>query len=145
MIFFQSSIINPQSSIVRGTTAMSEDFIRIMHALFLPAGESRYESPWRPAADVYRGRNGWLVKFELAGVRPEDLELSVLGNRLTLRGVRRDRDCTGPGECRYYQMEIAYSPFERSLTLPCDLERLNVTSEYRDGMLLVRIPEGVSS
>jgi len=122
---------------------MSEDFIRIMHALFLPAGESRYESPWRPAADVYRGRNGWLVKFELAGVRPEDLELTVMGNRLTLRGIRRDN--TALEGCRYYQMEIAYCPFERSLTLPCDLERANVTSEYRDGMLLVRIPEGVSS
>jgi HSP20 family protein len=122
---------------------MSQDFIRIMHALFLPAGESRYESPWRPAADVYRGRNGWCVKFELAGVRPEDIELTVLGNRLTLRGIRRD--CTALEGCRYYQMEIAYSPFERSLTLPCDLERVNVTSEYRDGMLLVRIPEGASS
>jgi HSP20 family protein len=121
---------------------MSEDFIRIMHALFLPAGESRYESPWRPAVDVYRGQNGWLVKFELAGVRLEDLELSVLGNILTLRGVRRDN--TALEGCRYYRLEIAYSPFERSLKLPCDLERANITSEYRDGMLLVHIPHGGS-
>jgi HSP20 family protein len=125
-------------------TAMSEDLIRIMHALFLPAVESCRESPWHPAADVYRGKNGWIVKFELAGVRPEDIELTVQGNRLTLRGVRRD-DCAALEGCRYYRMEIAYSPFERSLTLPCDLERANVTSEYRNGMLLVRIPEGVSS
>jgi HSP20 family protein len=122
---------------------MSEDFIRFMHAFFLPAGASRYESPWCPAADVYRGRNGWLVKFELAGVRPDDLELTVRGNRLMLRGVRRD--FTALEGCRYYQMEIAYSPFERSLTLPCDLERADITSEYRDGMLLVRIPEGGAS
>jgi HSP20 family protein len=122
---------------------MSEDFIRIMHALFLPAGQSALESPWHPAADVYRGPNGWIVKFELAGVRPEDLELTVQGNRLTLRGVRRDY--TALEGCCYHQMEIAYSPFERSLTLPCDLERADVTSEYRDGMLLVRIPEGESS
>ena len=123
---------------------MSEDFIRIMHALFLPAAESCRESPWRPAADVYRSQNGWIVKFELAGVRSDDIELTVQGNRLTLRGVRRD-DCTALEGCHYYQMEIAYSFFERSLALPCDLERANVTSEYRDGMLLVRIPEGVSS
>jgi HSP20 family protein len=118
---------------------MSEDFIRVMHALFLPAVESGQRSLWRPAADVYRGRNGWIVKFELAGVRLEDLELTVLGNRLTLRGIRRD--CAAVEDCHYYQMEIAYSSFERSLTLPCDLERADVTSEYRDGMLLVRIPE----
>ncbi|HTU22252.1 MAG TPA: Hsp20/alpha crystallin family protein [Gemmataceae bacterium] len=122
---------------------MSEDFIRIMHALFLPARESCRDAPWCPPADVYRGRNGWLVKFELAGVRPEDLDLIVHGNRLTLRGVRRDS--TALEGCRYYQMEIAYSHFERSLTLPCDLERADVTSEYRDGMLLVRIPNGGAS
>ena len=122
---------------------MSEDFIRIMHALFLPAVESCRESLWHPAADVYRGPHGWIVKFELAGVRPEDLELTVQGNRLTLRGIRRDH--TALEGCCYHQMEIAYSPFERSLTLPCDLERADVTSEYRDGMLLVRIPDGGDS
>lgn len=119
---------------------MAQDFIRIMHALFLPAVESCRASPWCPAADIYRGHNGWLVKFELAGVRAEDLELTVHGNRLTLRGARRDY--TALEGCHYYQMEIAYNHFERSLTLPCDLERADVTSEYRDGMLLVRIPEG---
>lgn len=122
---------------------MSEDFIRIMHALFLPAVESCRESLWRPAADVYHGPSGWIVKFELAGVRPEDLELTVEDNLLILRGIRRDY--TALEGCHYYQMEIAYSAFERSLTLPCDLERADVASEYRDGMLLVRISEGASS
>jgi HSP20 family molecular chaperone IbpA len=36
-------------------------------------------------------------------------------------------------------MEIAYSDFERSLELPCDLGRADITTEYRDGILLVRI------
>jgi HSP20 family protein len=122
---------------------MSKDMIRLMHALFLPAAESCQDSPWCPAADVYRGRNGWLVKYELAGVRPEDLELTALGNRLTLRGSRRDS--TALEGCHYYQMEIAYSHFERSLTLPCDLERADITTEFRDGMLLVRISDGGAS
>ena len=121
---------------------MSKDLIRLMQALFLPGADACQDAPWRPNMDVYRTKTGWLIKFELAGVRPEDLELTVLGNRLTLRGIRRDN--TALEGCRYYQMEIAYSPFERSLTLPCDLERANVTSEYRDGMLLVHIPEGTS-
>jgi HSP20 family protein len=122
---------------------MSQDFIRIMHAFFLPAAERCLNSPWCPAADVYRTRNGWVVKFELAGVRPQDIDLTALGHRLTLRGVRRD--CTALEGCRYYQMEIAYSHFERSLQLPCDLERADITTEYRDGMLLVHIPDGGDS
>jgi HSP20 family protein len=36
-------------------------------------------------------------------------------------------------------MEIAYSRFERSVELPCNLDRADITTEYRDGMLLVRI------
>jgi HSP20 family protein len=122
---------------------MSEDFIRIMHAFFLPAAEGCRDSPWCPAADVYRGRHGWLVKFELAGIRPQDMELTVRGRRLTLRGMRRD--WTALEGSRYYQMEIAYSHFERSLELPCDLERADITTEYRDGMLLVHIPDGGDS
>jgi HSP20 family protein len=121
---------------------MSKDLIRIMHALFLPAGGC-HDTPWCPAADVLRTRDGWIVKFELAGVRAEDLELEALGRRLTLRGQRRD--CTALEECRYYQMEIAYSHFERSLELPCNLERAQITTEFRDGMLLVRIADGDAS
>jgi HSP20 family protein len=119
---------------------MSEDLIRLMHALFLPAAESCRDSPWCPAADVYRGRTGWLVKFELAGVRPEDIELTVLGRRLTVRGTRRD--WTAHEGSSYYQLEIAYSHFQRSLELPVDLERAQIGTEYRDGMLLVHIPDG---
>jgi HSP20 family protein len=122
---------------------MSEDFIRIMHALFLPGAERCLESPWCPAADVYRVRDGWIVKYELAGVRPQDIELTSLGHRLTLRGVRRD--WTALEGSRYYQMEIAYSHFERSLELPCDLERADITTDYRDGMLLVLISDGGDS
>jgi HSP20 family protein len=91
----------------------------------------------RPAVDVYRDHGGWLVKFELAGVRPEDIDLEVLGRRMTLRGVRRDR--TPKQECRCFQMEIAYGRFERAVELPCQLDRAAIATEYRDGMLLVRI------
>jgi HSP20 family protein len=118
---------------------MAKDFVRLTHALFLPAGEACQEGLWRPAADVYRTRSGWLVKFDLAGVRVEDVELTVQGSRMTVRGVRRDF-LLEEGH-RYYRMEIAYSRFERCLELPCDLGRAQLTTEYRDGMLLVHIPE----
>ncbi|MBV9126219.1 MAG: Hsp20/alpha crystallin family protein, partial [Planctomycetes bacterium] len=69
---------------------MAGDLIRLMQTLFLPAAETFQEVPWRPAVDVYRTRQGWRVKFELAGVRPEDITLTVHGRRLTVQGVRRD-------------------------------------------------------
>lgn len=116
---------------------MAKDLVRLMHALFLPPPGGRSGGFWSPAADVYMTRRGWVVKFDLAGVRPEDVHIEVQGRRLRARGTRRD--CTVEEGCHHYQMEIAYSTFERTLELPCDLERAHVTSEYRDGMLLVHI------
>lgn len=116
---------------------MAKDLIRLMQTLFLPAAEQAQQAYWRPAADVHRTRDGWLVKLDVAGIHPDDVSVTVQGQQLTVRGVRKDW-CLGEG-CSCYVMEIAYSHFERTLTIPCDLERANVTADYRDGMLLIRI------
>ena len=115
---------------------MAQDLIRLMHALFLP-GAARGAATWAPAADVYRTRGGWLAKFELAGVLPEDIELEAAGNVLTVRGIRRD--CTCAEACHYYRMEIAYGRFERTLELPFDVSRAEISTDCRDGMLLVHL------
>ena len=101
------------------------------------------ELHWQPAADVYRTRDGWLVKFDLAGVRPEDIHVEAQGKRLTVKGVRRD--CSIGEGCSSYTMEISYSQFQRSLELPVDLARAKLSSEYRDGMLLIHIGTEASS
>jgi HSP20 family protein len=107
-----------------------------LQPLFLPAVAAR-EVEWQPPVDVYRAPNGWLVKFDLAGVRPQDLEWSVGGTILTVRGMRRD--CLLEEGCSHYRMEIAYSKFERRIEFPGDLSAARISTEYRDGMLIVRI------
>ena len=123
---------------------MTRDLIRLMNTLFLPGVEACQNTPWQPNMDVYRTTCGWLIKFELAGVRADDIDLQVLGGRMTLRGVRRDtilEGCLKSGEPLpvHHRMEIAYSQFERSLELPCDLKKADIVTEYRDGLLLVRV------
>ena len=116
---------------------MTRDLIRVMQALFLPAAAVCPQAPWQPNTDVSRTPDGWLVKFELAGVRPEDMELLASGRRLTLRGVRRD--CTTQEEARCYLMEITYGHFERTVELPCDLDQADISTDYQYGLLLVQI------
>lgn len=125
---------------------MSKDLIRLMHALFLPGVEACQDAPWRPHTDVYRTPTGWLVKFEVAGVHAEDIDLQAVGGRLLLRGVRRDCVLESPQKYGtsspvHYGMEIEYSLFERGVDLPCDLKKADISTEYRDGMLLVRIDQ----
>src|SRR5262249_30592203 len=123
--------------------AMARDQIHGIRRLFLTVDDRGHTAPWRPLVDVYRTRDGWLGKADLARVRPEALEVSVHGTRLPVRGVRRD--CTLEEGCCHYRLEISYSRFERTIDLPENLERAGITSEYHDGMLLVRIRNEATS
>jgi HSP20 family protein len=114
---------------------MARDTIRIV-SLFFP-GPAASGTAWQPAADVYRTPTGWLVKFELAGVRPGDVQLRVLGRRLTVSGARRD--CCLHAGCRHHQLEIDYGRFERAVELPEPIDAARFSAEHEHGMLLVRI------
>ena len=116
---------------------MARDGIDRMRTLFLPIVGLGRDAPWQPLVDVYRTRDGWLVKGDLAGVRPEDITVSVQGTCLTIRGIRRD--CTLEEGFCHYRLEISYSQFERTIELPDNLERAAITTEFSEGMLLVRI------
>jgi HSP20 family protein len=115
---------------------MAQDLKRLIELLVAPPAGAR-ENAWCPPADVYRTASGWAVKFDLAGVRPDELEVVVNGRTLVLRGMRRDWSIE---EARAsYQMEISYNRFERTIEMPCELERATLSIEYRDGMLFVRL------
>jgi HSP20 family protein len=102
-----------------------------------PAFLTERTAPWQPSADVYRTKDGWLLKFDLAGVRIEDVTVSIRGRRVIVSGVRRDSFLEA--DCSYYSMEISYDRFERSLEMPVDLSNARVAIMAREGLLLVRV------
>ena len=116
---------------------MATDEVCFPHRLFLPAARRLEKEAWQPRADVYRMPGGWLVKLELAGVRPEDVRLAVRGTRCWVQGTRRDVRLHEGLDC--HRLEIAYSRFERLLELPGLSESAEIGVSYRDGMLLIRI------
>jgi len=110
---------------------------RQLNELFLSAARSFQPATWQPAVDIYQTADGWILKYELAGVAPDEVQV-LLGQRtITVRGARRDVRIEG--ECRSYCMEISYNQFERTLELPCEVDTMHVATQYRDGMLLVRL------
>ncbi|HSV33648.1 MAG TPA: Hsp20/alpha crystallin family protein [Pyrinomonadaceae bacterium] len=94
---------------------------------------------WNPAADVYRVRDGWIVKVDLAGVRTDDLEIRISGPLLHISGLRRDSTC-GEG-ISHYQLEITYSRFEKTIQFPRSIESASIGRDYRDGLLILRLHE----
>jgi HSP20 family protein len=110
---------------------------RARSPFFLPAIEARTPVVWQPQVDIYRAREGWVVKMDLAGVRPQDVSITIRGSHLRVSGVRHDRIVEEGWS--HYAMEITYNHFERTIELPCDVERARITVEDREGMLLLRV------
>jgi HSP20 family protein len=94
---------------------------------------------WCPAADVYRTEQGWIVKVDLAGIRPADIEVTIDGPVLRISGSRRDRTC-GEG-VSHYQLEITYSRFEKMIQFPRSIEHASIDRDYHDGLLILRLQE----
>lgn len=94
---------------------------------------------WTPAVDIYRvGDTELVLKAELPGLRREDIDVSVEDSTLTLRGQRRRDD--GVADEAYHRVERYYGAFSRSFTLPADVDPNGVRADYRDGVLMVRLP-----
>ena len=92
---------------------------------------------WNPSADVYRTADGWIVKVDLAGVRSDDLEISISDRNLKIRGCRRDTLIRE--DFSYQQMEITYSRFEKTIQFPKQIEGASVAHDYRDGFLIIDV------
>jgi HSP20 family protein len=80
-----------------------------------------------------------IVRFEVAGVRGEDLRVNVEGSVLRLRGVRRARPVAAIS--RLQQMEISFGPFEREIAVEARFDSEGVRARLEDGFLEVRIPK----
>ena len=80
-----------------------------------------------------------MVRFEVAGVRGEDLRVNVEGAILRLRGVRRPP----PSEAihQLQQMEISFGPFEREIKIEAPFDSEAVRARLEDGFLEVKIPK----
>ena len=116
---------------------MNKDVQKLMRAFFDAEAHPLGKSCWKPAMDVYQGEGRWLLKFDLAGVRPEDIRLVVDGYSLTIQGIRHDLAILTNQQPQ--SMEISYNSFERKIELPFPVEHARLTHDFRDGMFLVLI------
>ncbi|HEX8851906.1 MAG TPA: Hsp20/alpha crystallin family protein [Pyrinomonadaceae bacterium] len=116
---------------------MARSIERYLRMMPKARGVRCVEHFWYPAADVYKARDGWVVKVELAGVAPDELELSVEGDTLRIAGSRRDEVLNEA--VSYHQLEITYSRFEKTIRFPCPIEGASVERRYKDGLLILRL------
>jgi HSP20 family protein len=93
---------------------------------------------WVPNTDVYATASGLVVKVELPGMKSENLEITVEGNRLRIAGNRPD--CCREANCSFLVMEINYGPFESVLELPSGFDLSQAKAIYVNGFLRIDVP-----
>lgn len=94
-------------------------------------------SGWAPSLDVIDGEKEVTVRAEVPGVDPKEIELSVLGNTLSISGQKKEcREEKGKG---FTRSECRYGSFQRSVELPAGVDPDKVSAEYSNGVLTVRV------
>lgn len=126
-----------------GTMGMNanemERLRREMNRLFsnLPA-RTEWGAPTYPAMNVWTNEEGAVVTAEVPGVNPEDLDISVVGDTLTVSG-KRDSDTTEE-DVRYHRRERGQGAFKRSFQLPFTVEAGKVEADFENGVLHITLP-----
>ncbi|WP_338264157.1 Hsp20/alpha crystallin family protein [Corallococcus caeni] len=103
----------------------------------MPGGEEGWSLA--PDFDVKETKDAYVFKADLPGVKQEDLEVSVTGQRLIISG-KRDEEKREEGE-RYFTYERSHGSFSRSFTVPEGVDVDRVNAELKDGVLVLRIPK----
>lgn len=97
------------------------------------------ESEGQLTVDVYQTPNEVVIKSTIAGVKPNDIDITMNNDMITIKGTRqKDEDI--PEEDYYYQ-ECYWGPFSRSIILPVDVEVDNAKASMKNGILSIRLPK----
>jgi HSP20 family protein len=111
---------------------------------------SRYRSdfgiemlPWEskagPFFDLSETKDRLVLRVELPGVDPKDLEISVSGDRLTLKGKSQEETVKDTG--RYHAVERRFGSFSRTLNIPCKVKMDDIRATLKDGTLEIVMPK----
>ncbi|MGE5141515.1 MAG: Hsp20/alpha crystallin family protein [Rudaea sp.] len=109
---------------------------RLMNSMFI------YETlgapaPWRPPTDVYETSERVVIKVEIAGMSPDDFQISFSDRILQVRGVRRDQQ----RKRSYHCLEIQYGEFLSEVYLPGHYAEAAIDAQYENGFLTITLPK----
>lgn len=126
----------------RNLVSTQDQFNRLFNetfSRFFSGAEGGEAQTWSPAVDIYENEQKLVLKAELPGIDPNDVEVRVEDNVLYLRGHRKfEKDVK---EENYHRIERAYGNFQRTFTLPNFVDASSVTAEYKNGLLTLTLPK----
>jgi HSP20 family protein len=123
----------------RGVTTLQDQVNRVIGDLVGRTGEESNLTPWAPAVDIYETEHELVVKADLPDVNPQDLDIHVENNILTIRGERKFENKVK--EENYLRMERSYGSFSRTFSLANSVNSEAIKADYQNGVLTLSIPK----
>ena len=100
--------------------------------------EEWFEPEGQLAIDVYQTENDLVIQSAIAGVKSEDLDISIEGDVITIKGKRENPIAEG-GD--YFIKECYWGPFSRQLILPVEVDPNRVEALMKEGILIIKMPK----
>ena len=94
---------------------------------------------WAPSMDVSETKEAFVVKAEVPGMDPKDIQISLQEQLVTMKGEKHQEK--EEKEERYYRMERSYGSFTRTIRLPVAVDGTKVTAAFKNGLLTVTLPK----
>ncbi|ABG03976.1 heat shock protein Hsp20 [Rubrobacter xylanophilus DSM 9941] len=121
---------------------MFDDVVRDAFRLWRGEGRAARTAEWAPAIDVYSKDGDLVIKAELPGMKPEDVDITLQEGVLTISGERKaEEEREGAG---YFVRERRYGSFRRSMRLPEGVDESKIHARFEDGVLEV-VVEGAGA
>jgi HSP20 family protein len=113
---------------------------RLFEESFVRPGEGLIPfEPGTAAVDIFETDDAVVVKSMLPGVKADDLDISISGDVLTIRGETKSQEEVEEGN--YVRREIRYGSFSRSVHIPTRVEADQADADYTDGILTLTLPK----
>ncbi len=125
----------------RGVDRFSREFDDLLDRCWGGRGQPRRDAEHIPALESYIEGDNLIIRADLPGVDPQDVEITVIGDELRISGKREQ--ATEEKARDFYHREVRYGRFERVIRLPEGVKSEEIKASFRNGVLELsaRIPE----
>ena len=121
------------------TNSLQNQLSRLFNEAFERPSDESSITTWAPAVDIFETEHELVVKTDLPDIKPEELDIRVENNILTIRGERKFEKKVN--ESNYLRVERAYGAFSRSFSLANTVNSEAIKAEYKSGVLALTIPK----
>ena len=119
---------------------LRRDMDRLLERFFeSPWAELPALGDWTPALDVSEGKDAITVKAELPGVDPKEINISLTGDMLTIKGEKEETK--EEKDERKHRVERSYGGFMRSVVLPTSVDASKVNATFKNGVVTITLPK----